>query len=102
MQPLHLAIELWRSWASSPAAARDDTHKDSPDAVGNWTWHGTTPHTMEADVYRQGYDQGGRPDIHDPIGGEKIYRATDTYPAGSYDGKTETTVLCTGDGGADY
>ena len=57
---------------------------------------------MEADVYRQGYDQGGRPDIHDPIGGEKIYRATDTYPAGSYDGKTETTVLCTGDGGADY
>ena len=26
------------------------------------------------------------------------YRATDTYPAGSYDGKTEITVLlCTGD-----
>ena len=24
-------------------------------------------------------------------------RATDTYSAGSYDGKTEITVLCTGD-----
>ena len=35
--------------------------------------------------------------IHNPIGGEEIYRARDTYPAGSYDGKTETTVLCTGD-----
>ena len=35
--------------------------------------------------------------IHNPIGGEEIYRATDTYPAGSCDGKTETTVLCTGD-----
>ena len=35
--------------------------------------------------------------IHNPIGGEEIYRATDAYPAGSYDGKTETTVLRTGD-----
>ena len=35
--------------------------------------------------------------IHNPIGGEELYRARDTYPAGSYDGKTETTVLCTGD-----
>ena len=35
--------------------------------------------------------------IHNPIGGEEIFRATDTYPVGSYDGKTETTVLCMGD-----
>ena len=40
--------------------------------------------------------------IHHPIGGEEIYRATDTYPAGNYDGKTETTVLCTGDRGVVY
>ena len=26
-----------------------------------------------------------------------MYRATDTYPVGSYDGRTERTVLCTGD-----
>ena len=37
-----------------------------------------------------------------PRPGEEIYRATDTYPAGSYDGKTETTVLCTGDRGVVY
>ena len=36
--------------------------------------------------------------IHNPIGGNEVYRATDTYPAGSYDGKTEYTVLCTGEG----
>ena len=35
--------------------------------------------------------------MHNPIGGEEIYRATDTYPLGSYESRTERTVLCTGD-----
>ncbi len=40
--------------------------------------------------------------IHDSVAGENIYRATDTYSPGSYDCETETTVLCTGDGGIVY
>ena len=35
--------------------------------------------------------------VYTPIGGEDIYRATDTYPADSYGAETETGVLCTGD-----
>ena len=31
--------------------------------------------------------------IDGPVYGDKIYRATDTYPAGTYDSKTRTTVL---------
>ena len=38
----------------------------------------------------------------DPVAGDKIYRATDTYRAGSYDCKTRTTVLCKGDRGILY
>ena len=69
---------------------------DAP--VGHWTWHGAAPPRTWKPTYT---DRGTTREvvlhIHHPIGGEEIYRATDTYPAGSYEGKTETTVVCTGD-----
>ena len=37
-------------------------------------------------------------EVKNSIGRNEICRATDTYPAHSYDGKTEWTVLCTGEG----
>ena len=40
--------------------------------------------------------------IRHPVVTETIYRATDTYRADSYDCKTGTTVLCTGDSGIVY
>ena len=78
--------------------ASDDARKLTGDApVGNWTWHGAVPRTWKPTYSDMGTTRDVVLHIHNPIGGEEIYRATDTYPAGSYDGKTETTVLCTGD-----
>ena len=76
----------------------DDALKLTGDApVGNWTWHGAAPRTWKPTYIDRGTTKEVVLHIHDPIGQEKIYRATDTYPAGSYDGKTKTTVLSTGD-----
>ena len=76
----------------------DDELKLTGDApAGNWTWHGAAPSTWKPAYADRGATREVVLCIHDPIGQERIYRATDTYPAGSYDGKTETTVLCTTD-----
>ena len=83
--------------------ASDDALKLTGDApVGNWTWHGAAPRTWTPTSADMGATREVVLHIHHPIGGEEIYRATDPYPAGSYDGKTETTVLCTGDRGVVY
>ena len=78
--------------------AADEARKLTSDApVGNWAWHAAAPRTWKPAYADMGETREVVLHIHNPIGGEEIYRATDTYPAGSYDGKTETTVLCTGD-----
>ena len=79
-------------------STRRDALKLTGDApVGNWTWHGAAPRTWTPTSADMGATREVVLHIHHPIGGEEIDRATDPYPAGSYDGKTETTVLCTGD-----
>lgn len=76
----------------------DDAQKLTGDTpAGNWTWHGGVPPTWKPTYTDRGATREVVLYIHDPIGQERIYRATDTYLAGSYDGKTETTVLCTTD-----
>ena len=70
-------------------------NRDAP--VSNWTWCGTAPRTWKPTYTDRGTTRQVVLHIHNPIGGEEIYRATDIYPVGSYDGQTETTVLCTGD-----
>ena len=83
--------------------ASDDALKLTGDApVSNWTWHDAVPRAWTPTYTDRGPTRDVVLHMHHPIGGEEIYRATDTYPAGSYDGKTETTVLCTGDRGAVY
>ena len=83
--------------------ASDDALTLTGDApAGNWTWHGAVPRTWKPTYADRGTTREVVLHIHDPIGREKIYRATDTYPAGSYDGTTETTVLCTSDRHTDY
>ena len=72
----------------------DDARTLTSDApVGHWTWHGAAPPRTWKPTYT---DRGTTREvvlhIHHPIGREEIYRATDTYPAGSYEGKTETTA----------
>ena len=70
-------------------------HRDAP--VGNWTWCGAAPDTWKPTYADRGTTREIVLHVHNPIGGEEIYRATDTYPVGSYEGRTERTVLCTGD-----
>ena len=83
--------------------ASDDAWTLTGDApVSNWTWHDEVPRTWTPTYTDRRPTRDVVLHMHHPIGGEEIYRATDTYPAGSYDGKTETTVLCTGDRGAVY
>ena len=79
--------------------AEDDARQLTGDApVGNWTWHGAAPHTWRPTYADLESSREVVLHIHSPIGGEEIYRATDTYPVvGSYEGRTERTVLCTGD-----
>ena len=79
--------------------ASDDARTLTGDApVGNWTWHGAVSRMWKPTYVDMGATKEVVLHIYNPMGQEEIYRATDTYPAGSYDGKTETTVLCTGDG----
>ena len=73
---------------------------DAP--VSNWTWCGAVPPLWKPTYADKGTTREVVLYIHNPVGLEEIYRATDTYPAGSYDGETETTVLCRGEGGFVY
>jgi len=73
---------------------------DTP--VSNWTWCGAVPPLWKPTYADKGTTREIVLHIHNPVGQEVIYRATDTYLAGSYDGETETTVLCSGDGGFVY
>ena len=70
--------------------------------VGNWTWQATAPRAWNPIYTDKGTTREVVLHIHNPIGGEQICRATDAYPAGSYDSKTHTVVLCTGDRGVVY
>ena len=102
---------IWHGcvWSDQTILSKPPRQADSQDAsadalkltgdapAGNWTWHGAVPHTWKPTYADMGTTREVVLHIHNPIGGEEIYRARDTYPAGSYDGKTETTVLCTGD-----
>ena len=73
----------------------DTLTEDAP--LGNWTWCGAAPRTWQPTYTDRGTSRQVVLHIHNAIGGERIYRATDTYPVGSYVGQTETSVVCKGD-----
>ena len=66
-------------------------------ALARYCWCGAAPDTWKPTYADRGTTREVILHIHNPIGGEEIYRATDTYPLGSYEGRTERTVPCTGD-----
>ena len=87
--------------ADDPAVSDDEwaLTGDAPSATGR----GAAPvHAGGSRPMPRGDRPGRSSCIHDPVAGDKIYRATDTYRAGSYDCKTRTTVLCKGDRGILY
>ena len=75
-----------------------DRRSDAP--IGDWTWHGPVPHTWEPSYSEEGTTKRVVLHIRNPAGRDTIYRATDTYAAGSYVSETESTVVCTGAGGS--
>lgn len=78
--------------------ASDEARKLTGDApVSNWRWRGPVPRTWKPAYAERGTTREIVLHIHDPVGREVIYRATDIYSVGSYNGETETTELCTGD-----
>ena len=79
------------------ASRTQDYRGDAP--IGDWTWHSPVPQTWEPSSAEEGTTRRVVLYIRDPVGGDTIYRATDTYRADSYDCETETTVVCTGPGG---
>ena len=79
-----------------PTSEREET-EDAP--VGNWTWAGPVPEIWEPTFVEAGRTRRIVMHVHDPVVGENVYRATDTYRTGSYVATTETEVLCWGEGG---
>lgn len=93
---------------SKPPRQRDnqdlvDTRERTGEApAGTWTWCGAVPRRWEPAYADTGTSKVVTLHIFNPVGGYRIYQATDTYPAGSYDAETEDTVLCWGEGGIIY
>ena len=96
---VHTILSKPPQQADDPDVSDDDWQLTGEAPVGNWTWHGPVPHTWEPTFAEIGTTKEVVLHVRNPIGQERIYRATDTYRGGSYDGKTETEVLCSGEGG---
>ena len=76
-----------------------DDHELTGDApLGDWTWHRAEPRVWEPAFHDKGAVKEVVLHIFDPMGQETVYRTTDTYEAGSFEARTETIDLCTGDG----
>lgn len=101
-------------WTDQAIIARIPRHAEDRDAlgdswvlaggapVGNWKWSAPVPRTWQPTYRDTGATKEVGLHIYNPVGAEHIYRATDTYPAGTYRGTTETTGLCWGKGGFVY
>ena len=101
-------------WTSQTILSKPPRQVDDPDVpddegdltgaapVSDWTWFGPVPKTWEPTYAERGSTRKVVLHIRNPVGVEQIYRATDTYRAGSYDCTTETKVLCEGSGGFNY
>ena len=96
---VHTILSKPPQQADDPDVSDDEWQLTGEAPVGNWTWHGPVPHAWEPTFAEIGTTREVVLHIRNPIGQERIYRATDTYRAGSYDGRTETEVLCSGEGG---
>ena len=70
--------------------------------ASDWTWHSSAPKIWEPTVTERGATRKVVLHIYNPVGGEHIYRATDTYRADTYDCTTKTKALCSGSGGFCY
>lgn len=70
--------------------------------AAEWAWHGKPPRVWEPTYSDRGVTKQIILHIRDPVGSDRIYRATDIYRAGSYDCTTRTKLLCTSGPGILY
>ena len=85
--------------ADDPDVSGSERQETGDAPVGNWTWHAPVPDRWAPTFAETGTATEIVLHVYNPIVGENVYRATDTYLTGSYVGKTATEVLCWGDGG---
>ena len=85
--------------AGDPEVARDEWELTGEAPADDWTWHRPPPRTWRPTVAETGKTRVVVMSVRNPVGRETIYRATDTYRAGSYVGTTESEALCSGRGG---
>ncbi len=88
--------------ASGSDVPDDEEERNGNAPVDDWTWHGPVPTIWEPTYAERGATRRIILHIRNPLGGEEIYRATDTYRADRYDCTTKTSVLCTSPGGFVY
>ena len=106
---------LWHGcvWSEQEILSKPPRQADGQDSVGRrkstgeapvseWRWCEAVPPTWKPTYMDTGTSSEVILHIYNPVGGERIYRATDTYPAGSYDCKTEESILCWGGPGIIY
>ena len=101
-------------WSPQKILSKPPRHAGDPDVpvhegdrtglapASDWKWLGPVPKAWEPTYVERGSTKRIVLHIYNPVGGEEIYRATDTYRADSYDCTTRTNVLCTGSGGFLY
>ena len=73
-----------------------------PPRESGWEWRRPVPRIWTPTFAEKGSSRTIVLYIRDPVGMATIYRATDTYPAGSYDFETQATELGAGPGGFVY
>ncbi len=106
---------MWHGceWSDQEILSKPPRQADDQESVGRrkltgeapvseWSWCEAVPHTWKPTYVDTGTKREVILYIYNPVGRERIYRATDTYSAGSYEAETEDTVLCWGSGGFIY
>ena len=73
---------------------------DAP--VGDWNWHTAVPRRWEPACIERGTTREVVLYIRNPVGTDRVYRATDAYRAGNCDPDTRDRTVCTGEGGIIY
>ena len=89
-----------RQLDSQEPADRRERSGEAP--ARNWTWHGTAPSVWKPTYEDTGTSKKVTLHFFNPVGGERIYQATDTYAASGYDAETDNTMLCFGGPGFIY
>ncbi len=86
--------------SDDPEYGVTEPYRDAP--IGEWEWLEDAPEIWEPSFIDEGETCKVILNIHNPVGQETVYQATDTYPKGSYAHQSENEDICIGLGGIVY